>query len=121
MLCSAPELALGPEGPEPAIYILPPGLSSPGEQVAEALGLGPDVVFDLEISPNRSDCFSMVGVARDLAAALGIPFSIPARRTRLPKVSRTRVLRYRMMQANFVGASPAPSSRMSTRRRCPLL
>jgi phenylalanyl-tRNA synthetase beta chain len=78
MLCSAPELALGPEGPEPAIYILPPGLSSLGEPVAEAIGLGPDVVFDLEISPNRSDCFSMAGVARDLAAALGLPFSIPA-------------------------------------------
>ncbi|HUC15827.1 MAG TPA: phenylalanine--tRNA ligase subunit beta, partial [Acidimicrobiales bacterium] len=77
MLCSAPELGLGPEGPEPAIYKLPPGSSSPGDPVAEALGLGPDVVFDLEISPNRSDCFSMAGVARDLAAALRLPFSIP--------------------------------------------
>jgi phenylalanyl-tRNA synthetase beta chain len=77
MLCSAPELGLGPEGPEPAIYILPATLSSPGQQAAEALGLGPDVVFDLEISPNRSDCFSMIGVARDLAAALCLPFSIP--------------------------------------------
>jgi phenylalanyl-tRNA synthetase beta chain len=77
MLCSAPELGLGPEGPEPAIYILPPDLSSPGGPVAEALGLGPDVVFDLEISPNRSDCFSMAGVARDLAAALRLPFTIP--------------------------------------------
>jgi len=77
MLCSAPELGLGPEGREPAIYILRPASSSPGEPVAEALGLGPDVVFDLEISPNRSDCFSMAGVARDLAAALRLPFSIP--------------------------------------------
>ena len=77
MLCSAPELGLGPEGPRPAIYILPPTLSSPGQQAAEALGLGPDVVFDLEISPNRSDCFSMIGVARDLAAALRLPFNIP--------------------------------------------
>jgi phenylalanyl-tRNA synthetase beta chain len=77
MLCSAPELGLGPEGPEPAIYILPPTISSPGQPAAEALGLGPDVVFDLEISPNRSDCFSMIGVARDLAAALRLPFNIP--------------------------------------------
>jgi phenylalanyl-tRNA synthetase beta chain len=77
MLCSAPELGLGPEGPEPAIYILPPGSSETGVPAAEALGLGPDVVFDLEISPNRSDCFSMAGVARDLAAALRLPFSIP--------------------------------------------
>jgi phenylalanyl-tRNA synthetase beta chain len=77
MLCSAPELGLGPEGHEPAIYILPPNLSSPGQPAAEVLGLGPDVVFDLEISPNRSDCFSMIGVARDLAAALCLPFNIP--------------------------------------------
>jgi len=77
MLCSAPELGLGPEGPEPAIYILPPTLTSPGQPAAEALGLGPDVVFDLEISPNRSDCFSMIGVARDLAAALRLPFNVP--------------------------------------------
>ncbi len=45
--------------------------------MAEALGLGPDVVFDLEISPNRSDCFSISGIARDLAAGLRLPFSVP--------------------------------------------
>jgi phenylalanyl-tRNA synthetase beta chain len=77
MLCSAPELGIGPEGPVPAIFILPPGTSSPGQPAAGALGLSPDVVFDLEISPNRSDCFSIAGVARDLAAALRLPFSVP--------------------------------------------
>ncbi|HMK96037.1 MAG TPA: phenylalanine--tRNA ligase beta subunit-related protein, partial [Acidimicrobiales bacterium] len=75
MLCSAPELRLGSEGPEPAILVL--GGGSPGQAVAEALGLGPDIVFELEISPNRSDCFSVAGVARDLAAASGLPFSVP--------------------------------------------
>ncbi len=39
--------------------------------------MGADVVFDLEISPNRSDCFSIAGIARDLAAGLRLPFSIP--------------------------------------------
>jgi len=78
MLCSAPELGIGPEGPAPAIYVLPPGQAAPGQPVAEALGLGPDVVFDLEISPNRSDCFSIAGVARDLAAGMRLPFSLPS-------------------------------------------
>jgi phenylalanyl-tRNA synthetase beta chain len=77
MLCSAPELGIGPEGPEPAIYVLPPGTAAPGEPIAKALGFGADVVFDLEISPNRGDCFSVAGVARDLAAGLGLPFSVP--------------------------------------------
>jgi phenylalanyl-tRNA synthetase beta chain len=77
MLCSAPELGLGAEGPAPAILILAPGTAAPGQPVADAFGLGPDVVFDLEISPNRSDCFSVVGVARDLAAAMRLPFSVP--------------------------------------------
>ncbi|MGH9106907.1 MAG: phenylalanine--tRNA ligase subunit beta [Acidimicrobiales bacterium] len=77
MLCSAPELGIGPEGPTPAIFIFPPGSASPGQAAAEAIGLSADVVFDLEISPNRSDCFSVAGVARDLAAAMGLPFSVP--------------------------------------------
>ncbi len=76
MLCSAPELGVGPEGPSPAIFVFAPGSVSPGQPVAEAFGFGADVVFDLEISPNRGDCFSVVGVARDLAAGLGLPFSI---------------------------------------------
>jgi phenylalanyl-tRNA synthetase beta chain len=77
MLCSAPELGLGPEGPEPAILLLPAGSAAPGTPLQEALGLQADVVFDLEVSPNRPDCFSVAGVARDVAAALGLPFSIP--------------------------------------------
>ncbi len=63
--------------PNPGYIPAPPGSVPPGEPVAEALGLGGDVVFDLEISPNRSDCFSIAGIARDLAAGMRLPFSIP--------------------------------------------
>ncbi len=77
MLCSAAELGLGPEGPEPAIYVLPPSAASPGQPFGELLGIGADVVFDLDISPNRGDCLSVAGVARDLAAALGLPVCLP--------------------------------------------
>lgn len=77
MLCSAPELNLGPEGPEPAILVLASGSAEPGQAAAEALGLAADVIFDLDISPNRSDCFSIAGIARDLSAAFGLEFSLP--------------------------------------------
>jgi phenylalanyl-tRNA synthetase beta chain len=77
MLCSAPELGLGAEGPAPAILVLPPGAGAPGQALSEVLGFSEDVVFDLDVSPNRGDCLSIAGVARDLAAALRIPFSLP--------------------------------------------
>lgn len=75
MLCSAAELELG-DGTA-GIMILPEGLE-PGAALADALGIIPDVLYDLEVNPNRPDAMSVVGVARDLAARLEIPFSIPA-------------------------------------------
>ncbi|HET9058439.1 MAG TPA: phenylalanine--tRNA ligase subunit beta [Acidimicrobiales bacterium] len=76
MLCSVPELGLGEEGLEKGIYVLPGDLPV-GQPLAEALGVGDDVVFDLDIGPNRPDCFSIAGVARDLAAFLNLPFNFP--------------------------------------------
>ncbi len=77
MLCSAAELGL-PEDGDGGILLLPPGLAAPGTPLTEALALSEDVVYDLEISPNRPDALSVAGVARDLAAALGVPFSLPS-------------------------------------------
>jgi phenylalanyl-tRNA synthetase beta chain len=77
MLCSRTELGLPDDGVD-GLAILPAGSAVPGTPVAEALGLAPDVVFDLDITPNRPDALSMAGVARDLAAALGLPFDLPA-------------------------------------------
>lgn len=78
MLCSADELRLpSPAGPD-GLLILPAGLAPPGVPLAEALDLHPDVVFDLDISANRPDALCMAGVARDLAAALGEPWSMPS-------------------------------------------
>ena len=79
MLCSAPELDLPEqEGSEGGLLILPPELAAPGTPLVEAMGLHPDVVFDLDISPNRPDALCMAGVARDLAARLGEPWSMPS-------------------------------------------
>ena len=48
-----------------------------GRPLVEALGIRPDVVFDVSVEANRPDAWCMAGVARDLATRLGLPFSIP--------------------------------------------
>jgi phenylalanyl-tRNA synthetase beta chain len=73
MLCAPDELGLSDD--HSGIMILPPDTPL-GEDIRTVLGLD-DIVFDLEITPNRPDAMSMVGVARDLAAALGVPFTLP--------------------------------------------
>lgn len=77
MLCSAKELGLDAD----ASGLLELAADAPvGEPLARHLGL-PDTVFDLGLTPNRADCLSVEGVARDLAAALGVaarPLSVAA-------------------------------------------
>ncbi|MCE2531374.1 MAG: phenylalanine--tRNA ligase subunit beta [Acidimicrobiia bacterium] len=74
MLCSAVELEMGPDAE--GIMILPAGLEL-GDDLTAALGVAGDVLFDLEVNPNRPDALSVVGVARDLAARRGLPFELP--------------------------------------------
>ena len=84
MLCSARELGLGADAS--GLFVLaatgaaeaplPAGLTL-GTPLAEYLGLVADVVFDLEIEPNRPDCLCVAGVARDLAARRHLPFALP--------------------------------------------
>jgi len=76
MLCSGRELGLSDDGA--GLLIL--GEEAPGEPgtpLIEALGLEPDTVFDITVEGNRPDAWSMVGIARDLAARLGLPFGAP--------------------------------------------
>ncbi len=73
MLCSGAEIGMGDD--HEGIMLLDRGLSL-GVPLAEALGIQPDVLFDLEVNPNRPDAMSVLGVARDLAARLGVPFSV---------------------------------------------
>jgi phenylalanyl-tRNA synthetase beta chain len=74
MLCSSRELELGED--YGGILLLPSHLE-PGAPVAEALGIERDVRYELEINPNRPDAMSVAGVARDVAARLGLPFALP--------------------------------------------
>ena len=67
MLCSAKELAIDPD----ASGLLELPADAPvGTPLASYLGL-PDASFELKLTPNRADCFSIRGVAFDVAAALG--------------------------------------------------
>src|SRR4051794_13398443 len=75
MICSSEELAL-PGGDHGGIMVLPDDLPI-GADFSEAMGITPDVVLELEVNPNRPDAMSVAGVARDIAARLGLPFSLP--------------------------------------------
>jgi phenylalanyl-tRNA synthetase beta chain len=65
MLCSAIELGVGEDAD--GILILDEGI--PGQALGEVLTL--DTILDLDITTNRPDCLCHVGIARELAAALG--------------------------------------------------
>ncbi len=73
MLCSEIELKLGDD--HSGIMELSPELE-PGTPIVEALGLD-NVVLDLELTPNRSDCLSILGVAREVSAITGNPLRKP--------------------------------------------
>lgn len=79
MMCSVEELGASremyPDAPESGIYLLPED-SVPGSDAVEILGLR-DVVFEYEITSNRVDCYSVVGIAREAAATFRKPFQPP--------------------------------------------
>ena len=75
MLCSERELGLGDEHDAGVLAL---DRDAPlGADLLGHLGLD-DVVLEIEITPNRPDCLSVVGVARELAALTGAPFRPPA-------------------------------------------
>ncbi len=74
MLCSAAELELSSD--HGGILVLPPDLT-PGEPFTDAMGLRSDARYDLDLTPNRPDALSVIGIARDVAAKLGLRFELP--------------------------------------------
>ncbi|MDO4296575.1 MAG: phenylalanine--tRNA ligase subunit beta [bacterium] len=79
MMCSIEELGsskdMYPDAPESGIYILPQD-AEVGADAVELLGLH-DVVFEYEITSNRVDCYSVIGIAREAAATFRKPFCPP--------------------------------------------
>ncbi|MCQ9616467.1 phenylalanine--tRNA ligase subunit beta [Paenalcaligenes niemegkensis] len=73
MLCSAKELGLSDENA--GLLELAPD-SEPGADIRTLLDLD-DVVFELKMTPNRADCLSVLGVAREVSALTGAPLQQP--------------------------------------------
>jgi phenylalanyl-tRNA synthetase beta chain len=87
MICSERELGLGED--HAGILVLPPETAAePGDDARPAAGLD-EVVFDLNINPDRGYALSIRGLARDLALALDVPFRDPAAVTASPGTPRT--------------------------------
>lgn len=79
MLCSIEELGSSrefyPEAPEDGIYVFDDD-AVVGESAIQALGLD-DAVVEYEITSNRVDCFSVIGIAREAAATFDKEFKPP--------------------------------------------
>lgn len=79
MICSAKELGLNekllPKEQQEGILVLPED-TKVGAPILEVLGIG-DEVMELDLTPNRSDCLSMIGVAYEIAAILGRDVRLP--------------------------------------------
>jgi phenylalanyl-tRNA synthetase beta chain len=118
MLCSERELGVGEE--HEAGLLLVDAAAPLGGDLLDYLGLN-DEVLEIEITPNRPDCLSVVGVARELAGLTGARFSYPEitlKESGRPATSIVKVQvadpdlapRYtmRVIDNVRVGPSPAP-------------
>lgn len=79
MMCAIEELGssrdMYPEAPENGVYVFQKEVT-PGEDAIEALGLH-DTVVEYEVTSNRVDCYSILGIAREAAATFKKPFVPP--------------------------------------------
>jgi len=114
MLCSARELGLGDD--HAGILILPADVAL-GIPYGEALGLGEEVVYDLDVLRNRPDCYGHFGVARDIAAKLGLPLTaapapaaptLPARSASVKILDGERCARFTTLVLSGVVVGPSP-------------
>lgn len=122
MICSHDELGIS-EGllgyePEYGILILPDDIK-PGTDIKDVFGLNENVV-EFEITSNRPDCFSIIGLARESALTFGREFSVPkpefteaqdniADHLSVEVLDKDKCLRYcvRMVKNVKIGPSPA--------------
>ncbi|MCS6770966.1 MAG: phenylalanine--tRNA ligase subunit beta [Kiritimatiellae bacterium] len=73
MLCAPDEIGISDD--HSGLLELPPEHAA-GTPLRDVFG-PPETVLDLEITPNRPDCLSLIGIARELAAVLGRPLKLP--------------------------------------------
>lgn len=75
MICSAKELGLGDD--HSGIIVLPAESSKPGDDAIDLLQIN-DTIFDVAVNPDRGYALSIRGIAREVAASLGLAFKDPA-------------------------------------------
>ena len=88
MLCSAEELGLAERSA--GLLSLPTSLAA-GTDVVDYLALD-DTVMELELTPNRGDCLSLVGLSREICALRQLNFSPPAPATIKPHYQQKPVV-----------------------------
>jgi phenylalanyl-tRNA synthetase beta chain len=99
MMCSPQELGL-PDKVD-GLLILPAD-ASVGKPFGEYLGRsGSDVVYDLEVTPNRPDLNSVIGIAREIAAVTGNPLKIPEVRSQKSEVRTEDLVSVRIEDAEL--------------------
>ena len=97
MMCSPQELGL-PDQVD-GLLILPADAPI-GKPFAEYLGRsGSDVVYDLEVTPNRPDLNSVIGIAREVAAVTGNPLRIPELKTQNSKLKTADLVDVKIQDA----------------------
>lgn len=89
MLCSESELGIGFGTPkagaaeddghsDAGILVLPDDFAAPGTPLRDAIPTVMDDILEIGVTPNRPDALGHVGVARELAAILGLPWQFPS-------------------------------------------
>jgi phenylalanyl-tRNA synthetase beta chain len=107
MLCSEAELGLSTSAEE--IMILP-AEARPGMPVADALNTR-DHLLEISVTPNRGDCLSIIGVAREVAALLGTGLHPPALKLREGKQQVEELVRVSILDPDLC---PRYSARLIT-------
>lgn len=114
MLCAEDELGIS--GDHTGLLILPPD-AAPGIPLSKIIP--PEPVFIIEVTPNRPDCLSIVGIAREVAALYGTELNIPAieipesdqpieQLARVDIKDKTKCLRYTARCLLNVTIAPSP-------------
>ncbi|HEY4429671.1 MAG TPA: phenylalanine--tRNA ligase subunit beta [Paenibacillus sp.] len=89
MICSAKELGLNdkllPKEQQEGILVLPEGTEI-GQDISKLLGLD-DEILEFDLTPNRSDCLSMIGAAYEVSAILGRQIKLPDPASELIEIS----------------------------------
>jgi len=88
MLCSAKELGIAEDAS--GLLVLPED-APVGQSIRQYLDLD-DQLFTIKLTPNRADCLSLTGVARELAALTGSPATFPAIAAVAPSIDAKRAV-----------------------------